>query len=44
MLGDIEAFDRERINAGLEAERTRLVAVLRRIADRLEALPVGSVS
>jgi hypothetical protein len=32
----VDAFDREKIHAKLEAERTRLVAALRRMADRLE--------
>ena len=37
-------IDREKIDAKLDAERARLVALLRRLADRLEAAPLSSVS
>jgi hypothetical protein len=37
-------LDPDALDAKLEAERARLVAALRRIADRLEALPAGKVS
>jgi len=44
MLAPVEPFDREKIDAKLEAERARLVAVLRRMADRLEQLPLSRLS
>jgi len=34
----------EKIDAKLDAERARLVALLRRLADRLEAAPLSRVS
>jgi len=37
-------IDAEKIDAKLDAERARLVAVLRRLADRLEAAPLSRVS
>src|SRR5690242_20198265 len=37
-------LDREKIDAKLDAERARLVALLRRLADRLEAAPLSRVS
>ena len=37
-------IDREKIDAKLDAERARLVALLRRLADRLEAAPLSRVS
>jgi len=37
-------IDPGKIDAKLDAERTRLVAVLRRLADRLEAAPLSRVS
>lgn len=37
-------FDAEKIDATLDAERARLVALLRRLADRLEAAPASRVS
>lgn len=36
-------IDIDQIDAKLEAERTRLVALLRRLADRLEAAPLSRV-
>jgi hypothetical protein len=40
----VEAFDSEQIDARLETERARLVAALRRMADRLERLPLSRLS
>jgi hypothetical protein len=40
----VEAFDPEKLDTKLEAERARLVAALRRMADRLERAPVSRVS
>ena len=40
----MDAFDSEKINTKLEAERARLVAALRRMADRLEKLPLSRLS
>jgi len=40
----VDALDPEKINTRLEAERARLVAALRRMADRLEQLPLSLVS
>jgi len=37
-------LDREKIDAKLDVERARLVALLRRLADRLEAAPLSRVS
>lgn len=37
-------IDPAQINAKLDAERARLVAVLRRLADRLEAAPISRIS
>ncbi|HEY2388076.1 MAG TPA: hypothetical protein VGK30_14030 [Candidatus Binatia bacterium] len=37
-------IDTERIDAKLDAERARLVALLRRLADRLERAPLSRVS
>jgi hypothetical protein len=37
-------IDREKIDATLDAERARLVALLRRLADRLESAPLSRVS
>jgi len=37
-------IDRDKIDAKLDAERVRLVALLRRLADRLEAAPLSRVS
>ncbi len=37
-------LDTEKIDAKLDAERARLVALLRRLADRLEAAPLSRVS
>lgn len=37
-------IDRDKIDATLGAERARLVAMLRRLADRLEAAPLSRVS
>jgi hypothetical protein len=37
-------IDREKIDAKLDAERARLVALLRRLADRLEGAPLSRVS
>lgn len=37
-------IDPDRIDATLDAERVRLVALLRRLADRLEAAPLSRVS
>jgi hypothetical protein len=37
-------IDPEKIDAKLDAERARLVALLRRLADRLEAAPLSRVS
>jgi hypothetical protein len=36
-------IDPEKIDAKLDAERTRLVALLRRLADRLEAAPLSRI-
>lgn len=37
-------IDSEKIDAKLDAERARLVALLRRLADRIEAAPLSRVS
>ena len=37
-------IDPEKIDAKLDAERARLVALLRRLADRLEAAPLSRLS
>jgi hypothetical protein len=37
-------LDPEKIDAKLDAERVRLVALLRRLADRLEAAPPARIS
>jgi hypothetical protein len=37
-------IDPEKIDAKLDAERARLVALLRRLADRLEATPLSRIS
>jgi hypothetical protein len=37
-------IDPEKIDAKLDAERARLVALLRRLADRLESAPLSRVS
>jgi hypothetical protein len=37
-------LDPKKIDAKLDAERARLVALLRRLADRLEAAPLSRVS
>jgi len=37
-------IDPEKIDAKLDAERARLVALLRRLADRLEAAPLSRIS
>ena len=36
--------DAKKLDATLEAERARIVAALRRLADRLEAMPVSRIS
>jgi hypothetical protein len=40
----VDAFDPEKINTRLEGERARLVAALRRMANRLEKLPLSRLS
>ncbi|MDD1678466.1 MAG: hypothetical protein LUO93_04695 [Methanomicrobiales archaeon] len=37
-------IDTEKIDATLDAERARLVALLRRLADRLEAAPLSHIT
>jgi hypothetical protein len=41
---DRASIDLKEIDAKLDAERARLVALLRRLADRLEAAPLSRMS